>query len=168
MAIGQWFCYNKKKNIITLSSVDFLFILPFINGRNFKVEELVGLKDNEEVSLLNTNEPAFWIQNEHHIDLSNLLEENNLNPICSAKIELENGGLIKYDYGVLFVKYPQKESLKDATVNVLKSNGYFAANMIWDFCLEYQDKILLDFFLCKHEKDISDDFQKIINYNLDL
>lgn len=40
--------------------------------------------------------------------------------------------------------------------------------MIWDFCLEYQDKILLDFFLCKHEKDISDDFQKIINYNLDL
>lgn len=168
MAIGQWFSYNKKENIITLTSVDFLFMIPFIRNKNYRIKELFGLKDNKKVSLLNENEPTFWVLNEHHINLSYLLEENDYTPICHAEIELENMGLVVYSFGELFVKYPLEESLKDATVNVLKSNGYFAANMIWDFCNEYQDSIFLDFVLCMEEKDISDEFQKMINYNLDL
>ena len=100
--------------------------------------------------------------------MSSLLEDHDESPIFSAEIELENDGYIVFDFGTLSVKYPHNDSLKEPTIDVLKANGYFAANLVWDFCNEYSEKILLDFILCKEEKDIEGDFAKMVEYNNSL
>lgn len=168
MALGQWFSYNKSNNSVSINSVDFLFVIPFLRGRNFHVKTLNTLKDNDEQSLLNENEPTTWVVMDHHVYLSSLLEDHDESPIFSAEIELENDGYIVFEFGTLTVKYPHNESLKEPTIDMLKANGYFAANLIWDFCNGYSDKILLDFILCKEEKDIKDDFAKMVEYNNSL
>lgn len=168
MAVGQWFSFNKSNNSVSINSVDFLFVLPFLRGRNFHVKVLNTLKDNNEQSLLNENEPTFWVVIDHHVYLSSLLEDHDESPIFSAEIELENDGYIIFEFGTLSVKYPHNESLKESTIDMLKANGYFAANLIWDFCNSYSDKILLDFILCKEKKDIKDDFAKMVEYNNSL
>lgn len=168
MAVGQWFSYNKSNNSVSINSVDFLFVLPFLRGRNFHVKVLTTLKDNEEQSFFNVDEPTTWVVIDHHIYLSSLLEDHDDSPIFSAEIELENDSYIFFEFGTLSVKYPLNESLKEPTIDMLKANGYFAANLIWDFCNSYSDKILLDFILCKEEKDIKDDFAKMVKYNNSL
>jgi hypothetical protein len=168
MALGQWFSYNKSNNSVSINSVDFLFMLPFLRGRNFHVKTLNTLKDNEEQSLLNENEPTTWVVMDHHVYLSSLIEDHDESPIFSAEIELENDGYIVFEFGTLYVKYTHNESLKEPTIDMLKANGYFAANLIWDFCNSYSDKILLDFILCKEEKDIKDDFARMVEYNNSL
>ncbi|MBV2224146.1 MAG: hypothetical protein KUL74_04755 [Cloacibacterium sp.] len=165
MANGRWFSFDKEENTISINSIDFLFLIPFLRGRNFHLKELSTLINNEETSLLNQKEPTFWVTTDHHIYLSSLLEDNDDSPICKAVIELEKDGLIVYDFGTLTVKYPLKESLKEATIKLLKTNGYFAANLVWDFCSNYKGKILLDFILCKEEQDITDEFEKILDHN---
>jgi len=168
MAVGQWFAFNESNNSVSIYSVDFLFVLPFLRGRNFHIKTLNTLKDNDEQSLLNGNEPTTWVVIDHHIYLSSLLEDHDESPIFSAEIELENDGYIVFDFGTLSVKYPHNDSLKEPTIDVLKANGYFAANLVWDFCNEYSEKILLDFILCKEEKDIEGDFAKMVEYNNSL
>lgn len=165
MEIIKWFSYNKKDNIVTFISIDFLFTITFLRGKNFKIKELNTLINNEEISLLNNEESSAWINSKHYIDLSDILEENDKNPICYAIIELENNGLILYDFGSLTVKYPLNESLEENSKNILIANGYYSANMIWDFCNNYHEKIPLDFILCMEEKDITDEFKRMVDYN---
>jgi hypothetical protein len=168
MAVGHWFSYNKSNNSLSINSVDFLFVLPFLRGRNFHVKTLNTLINNAEKSFLNENEPTTWIVNDHHIFLSSLLEDHDESSIFSAEIELENDGYIFFSFGRLSVKYPHNESLKEPTIDMLMANGYFAANLIWDFCNGYPEVIPLDFILCKEEKDITDEFERMIKHNESL
>lgn len=165
MEIIKWFSYNKKDNIVTFISIDFLFTITFLRRKNFKIKELNTLINNEEISLINNEESSTWINSKHYIDLSDILEENDKNPICYAIIELENNGLILYDFGSLTVKYPLNESLEENSKNILIANGYYSANMIWDFCNNYTEKIPLDFILCMEEKDITDEFKRMVDFN---
>ena len=168
MAVGQWFLYNKIENTISFSSTEFNFVILFLRDKNFFVKELFTLLADNETSLLNTTEPTNWVTNEHHIYLSQLLEENFHNPICSASIVLEEGGFVNFEYGKLYVKYPANVSLKKDTILLLETNGYFAANLVWDFCNKNSEEILLDFILCKKEKDITDEFERMLEYNKTL
>lgn len=168
MAVGQWFSYNKTENTIAFRSIDFNLVIPFLRGKNFLVQELYTLSEDNETSLLENNDAKNWVKNEHHIYLSQLLEENFHNPICSASIIFEEGGIVNFEYGKLYVKYPANVSLKKDTISLLETNGYFAALQVWDFCCENSEEILLDFLLCKEEKDITDEFERMLEYNKTL
>ena len=168
MAVGQWFSYNKTENTISFKSIDFILVIPFLRGKNFLVKELYTLLEDNETSLLETTELSNWLKNEHHIYLSQLLEDHFHNPICSASIELEEGGYVNFEYGKLYVKYPANVSLKKDTISLLEANGYFAALQVWDFCCEHSEEILLDFILCKEVKDITDEFKRMVAYNRTL
>ena len=97
MAVGQWFSYNKTENTITLRSINFILVIPFLRGKNFLVKELYTLSEDNETSLLETTESSNWVKSDHHIYLSQLLEDHFHNPICSASIELEEGGCVYFE-----------------------------------------------------------------------
>ncbi len=168
MAVGQWFSYNKTENKIAFRSINFFLIIPFLRGKNFLVKELHTLSEDNETTLLENNDATNWVKNEHHICLSQLLEENFHNPICSASIELEGGGYVNFEYGKLYVKYPANVSLKKDTISLLEANGYFLASQVWDFCCENSEEILLDFILCKEVNDITDEFERMSKHNKSL
>jgi len=164
MAAGQSFSYNKIENAISFGSTDFIYIILFLKGKNFRIQELFTLIDNTESSLLLANEISNWIKIEHHIYLSNLIEEDNSTPICYAKVEIEHGGIVVYSYGKLYVKYPMNVSLKNETLFLLEAHAYYTANMIWEFCCAHPEEILLDILLCKEEKDITNEFDTLLAY----
>jgi len=168
MAVGQWFSYNQTENTIAFKSIEFNLIIPFLRGKNFLVKELLFLSEENETSLIENSDPTNWVKNEHHIYLSHLLEENFHNPICSASIELEGGGYVNFEYGKLYVKYPANVSLKKDTISLLEANGYFLASQVWDFCCENSEEILLDFILCKEDKDITDEFERMLIHSKSL
>jgi len=168
MAVGQWFSYNKSENTIAFGSIDFILIIPFLRGKNFLVKEFHKLSEDNESSLFENNDATYWVKNEHHIYLSELLEENFHDPICSASIELEGGGYVNFEYGKLYVKYPANVSLKKDTISLLEANGYFLASQVWDFCCENSEEILLDFILCKEDKDITDEFERMLIHSKSL
>lgn len=51
-----------------------------------------------------------------YIYLGLLLEDNFHGPTCSATIELEDRGYVKYNFGDVLVKYPTNVSLKRDTL----------------------------------------------------
>jgi hypothetical protein len=168
MAQGVWFSYDKTDNVISIRSIDFIFVIPFLRKKNFLVKELVTIVGNNEISLLPDDEPPCWIKNEHHIELRSILETNFHEPIYIATIELEGGGFIHFYLGQLFVKYPTNVSLEKDTLSLLLALGYFSAPLIWDFCGKNPEEFLLDFIHCMEEKDITDEFERMLEHTKEV
>jgi hypothetical protein len=168
MGAHQWFSYNKEKNGISFSNASFISVIPYLRGRDFCIQLLSTLKDEKEISLLRLSEPIFWTRKNHHIEIAGLIEEDSDNPIYFAQIELDNGGSIRYDSGQLYVKFPENESLKEITIEMLKSNGYFAAELLWEFCDNRPEEFSIDYILGCEEKDITDEFERMLLRNEEL
>ncbi len=168
MGAHQWFSYNKEKNGISFSNASFISVIPYLRGRDFCIQLLSTLKGEKEVSLLRLSEPTFWTRKNHHIEIAGLIEEDNNNPIYFAQIELDHGGLIRYESGQLIVMFPQNESLKQITIELLKSNGYFAGELLWEFCENHPEEFLIDYILALEEKDITDEFERMLLWNEEL
>ena len=64
--------------------------------------------------------------------------------------------------------FPENESLKQITIELLKSNGYFAAELLWKFCENHPQEFLLDYILALEEKDITDEFERMLLWNEEL
>jgi hypothetical protein len=168
MGAHQWFSYNKEKNGISFRNAKFISVIPYLRGRDFSIQLLSTFKDGKEISLLRLSEPAFWTRKDHYIEISGLIEEDNDNPIYFAQIELDHGGLIRYDSELLIVMFPENESLKEITIEMLKSNGYFAGELLWEFCEKHPDDFSLDYILGCEEKDITDEFERMLLRNEEL
>jgi hypothetical protein len=168
MGVHQWFSYNKEKNCISFSNARFITVIPYLRGRDFCIKLLSTLKNDKEISLLRLSEPKFWTRKDHHIEIAGLIEEDNANPIYFAQIDLDHGGSIRYDCGQLHVMTPENQSLKQITIDLLKSNGYFASELLWEFCEKHSEEFLLDFILGHEEKDITDEFERMILWNEEL
>lgn len=168
MGVHQWFSYNKEKNGISLRNARFIAVIPYLRGRDFSIQLLSTFKDEKEISLLRLSEPTFWTRKDHHIEIAGLIEEDNDNPIYFAQIELDYGGLIRYDSELLIVMFPENESLKEITIEMLKSNGYFAGELLWKFCEKHPEEFSLDFILGCEEKDITDEFERMLLRNEEL
>ena len=52
----DWLQINKKENWVSFRSVDALAILPFLRNRDFRILEMIGMKNKIEQSLLWENE----------------------------------------------------------------------------------------------------------------
>lgn len=168
MGVYQWFSYNKEKNGISLRNARFISVIPYLRGRDFSIQLLSTFKDEKEISLLRLSEPPFWTRKDHHIEIAGLIEEDNDNPIHFAQIELDHGGLIRYDSELLIVMFPENESLKEITIEMLKSNGYFAGELLWEFCEKHPEEFSLDYILGCEEKDITDEFERMLHRNKEL
>ena len=62
----------------------------------------------------------------------------------------------------------QNESLKEITIEMLKSNGYFAGELLWEFCEKHPEEFSLDYILGCEEKDITDEFERMLLRNEEL
>ena len=168
MGVHQWFSYNKEKNGISLRNAKFISVIPYLRGRDFSIQLLSTFKDEKEISLLRLSEPTFWTRKNHHIEIAGLIKEDNDNPIYFAQIELDHGGIIRYDSEILIVMFPENESLKEITIEMLKSNGYFAGELLWEFCEKHPEEFSLDYILGCEEKDITDEFERMLLWNEEL
>ena len=168
MGVHQWFSCNKEKNCISLSTTRFISVIPYLRGRDLCIKLLSTLKEEKEISLLRLSEPKFWTRKDHHIEIAGLIEEDNDNPSYFAQIELDHGGIIRYDSEILIVMFPENESLKEITIEMLKSNGYFAAELLWEFCENRTEEFSLDYILALEEKDITDEFERMLLRNEEL
>ena len=64
--------------------------------------------------------------------------------------------------------FPENESLKEITIDLLKSNGYFAGELLWEFCEKHPEEFSLDYILGCEEKDITDEFERMLLWNEEL
>ena len=168
MGVYQWFSYNKDKNAISLRNAKFISVIPYLRGRDFSIQLLSSFKDEKEISLLRLSEPTIWTRKDHYVEIAGLIQEDNDNPIYFAQIELDHGGLIRYDSELLIVMFPENESLKELTIEMLKSNGYFAGELLWEFCEKNPEEFSLDYILGCEEKDITDEFERMLLRNKEL
>ena len=157
----HFFGYFKDTNHIGISSVGFEKAAIFLRNRDFKVVELFGLKNNEEVNLLYENEEPVWITKDHHIHIHSLFEENEYSTFTHVKIELADGGDINYSAASLYVKFPDGEDIKSKTIMLLETMGYYAGKKIFDFCSENPNMHLLEFVLGMEPEDITDEFERM-------
>ena len=157
----HFFGYFKETNHIGISSVGFEKAAIFLRNRDFKIVELIGLKDNKEVNLLYENEEPLWITQDHHIHIHSLLKENEYTLFTHVKIELADGGDINYSAASLYVKFPDGEDIKSKTIMLLETMGYYACEKIFDFCTENPDMHLLEFVLGMEPEDITDEFERM-------
>jgi hypothetical protein len=157
----HFFGYFKNTNHIGISSVGFEKAAIFLRNRDFKIVELIGLKDNKEVNLLYEDEEPLWVTKDHHLEISSLLSNNDHTLFTHVKIELADGGDINYSAGSLYVKFPDGEDIKSKTIMLLETMGYYAGEMIFDFCSKNPDMHLLEFILGMEPEDITDEFERM-------
>ena len=157
----HFFGYFKETNHIGISSVGFEKAAIFLRNRDFRVVELLGIKDNEEVNLLYEDEEPLWITKDHHLEIYSLLSNNDYTLFTHVKIELADGGDINYSAASLYVKFPDGEDIKTKTIMLLQTMGYYAAEKIFDFCSKNPDMHLLEFVLGMEPEDITDEFERM-------
>ena len=158
---NDFFGYFKETNHIGISSVGFEKAAIFLRNRDFRVVELLGIKDNEEVNLLYEDEEPLWITKDHHLEIYSLLSNNDYTLFTHVKIELADGGDINYSAASLYVKFPDGEDIKSKTIMLLQTMGYYAAEKIFDFCSKNPDMHLLEFVLGMEPEDITDEFERM-------
>ena len=158
----SWFSYNKEKKIVHLSSVDAMSILCLLKNRDFQITEMKGLKKKKEKDLLRKDEKRFWVNKDHYLEISSLIEENENENICSLIINFKNENGLHFSYGELWVKLDDYNILKECTIKILEQYGYFAGEIIWDIGRKEKYEIPIYFLLGMQEKDIkNDDIKKM-------
>ena len=164
----QFFGYYKETNHIAISSVEFDKAAIFLRNKDFKINELYAFQGDKEINLMRENEGPSWVKKDHHIEINWMLSENDLTPFSSVQIELSNGGAINFYTGQLFVKFPKGEDLKQKTLKLLETMGYYASEAVFEFCEENPGMHLLSFVLGKNPEDITDEFEKMKTHSEEI
>ena len=157
----DWLAINKKENWASFTSVDALAILPFLRNRDFRILEMIGIKNKKEQSLLWENEERMWVKERHYIDINSIIEENGYCSIHCMEIELDNSDFIRFSYGNLFVKISSEILLKKITLQVLEFYGYFAANTIWNHVYNQDNEMPIYFACGMEDRDITDEMSRL-------
>jgi len=157
----MWMGVNSEENLFNCSSVDAMSIIPFLRGRDFQIEELFGYKNNIDKNLLWENEERFWVRENHYIEISSLIEEDNDEQISSIIINFDNGDGLNFCHGQLSVKLSDNKSLKKCTVRLLEQYGYFAAEKIWEFVSKQDYVMPIYYVLGMEERDLDDSLKRM-------
>ena len=115
----MWFGINPEESTINLHSVDTMSILPFLRGRDFQIVEMLGHKDDIEKNLLWENEERFWVRENHYIEISSLIEEDNSEQISSLIINFDDGDGLNFCHGQLGVRLSDNKSLNSKLSNLV-------------------------------------------------
>tara|TARA_B100001250_G_scaffold11370_1_gene9877 strand:+ start:13501 stop:14043 length:543 start_codon:yes stop_codon:yes gene_type:complete len=160
----EWLQINKKEKWAAFTTVDALAILPLLRNRDFKILEMIGIKDQKEQSLLWENEERQWVKEEHYLSILSIIEEDECYPIHYMSIELDNNDLIKFSYGELFIKLTSITLMKKITLKILENYGYFIADKIWNHASNpcNQDYAMPIYFVRgMEERDINDEINEL-------
>ena len=158
----DWLQINKRENWVAFRSVDALAILPFLRNRDFRILEMIGMKNKIEQSLLWENEERLWVNKRHYLDINSIIEDNNdYCPIYYMEIELDNSDFVRFSYGNLFVKITNTTLLKKITLQILETYGYFAANIIWDHVYKQDNEMPIYFACGMEDRDITDEMSRL-------
>lgn len=151
-----------SENLISLSVVDFNVVCHYLKNKSFKIHELLAFKNLDEASCLWQGEVPVW---EDKIDY--FLERCNNNVISNAKIELKDKASLNFSYGSLTISNENQETLRLFTVKILDFYGYFAAQEIWNFCIDKKKEVNISQLIGIQTTEIDSYFRKLEN-NPDL
>jgi hypothetical protein len=146
--------FGIKDSTAYMNSVDSTCALPFLRGRDFKIDEMTGMKDGEEVNLLREGEEPLWVRNNHKAEIEGILEEDDMYPIHNLRIEFDNGDGIYFSYGVFAVKCTDMVRLKTLCIKLLEQYSYFAAENIWNFVLKQDEQMPIYIVQCVEDENI--------------
>ena len=157
----EWLQINKNEKWVLFTSVDALVILPLLRNRDFRILEMIGMKNKKEHNLLCKNEQRIWVRDRHFIDINSIIEENDNFPIHYMEIELDSNDLIRFSYGHLFVKVSSIKLLKRVTLKILEFYGYFIAKIIWKHVYNKDNAMPIYFVRGMEERDITDEINQL-------
>lgn len=148
-----FFKYDKSLQSIRTHSVDSMAILPFLEGRDFKVNSAHSLEDG--VTAEKYDFEKGWITKDHYIYITALkeLDDELKNGLAFMEIELENNGYISYSVGQLAIKIDNVEELKSLSIQLLKNYGFYAAEELWKVLVNHQIDIPVYFVLGMRKDD---------------
>jgi hypothetical protein len=147
-----------SQNLISLSVVDFNIVCHYLKNKSFKIHELLAFKNNDEVSCLWEGEEPIW---DDKIDY--FLERCNNNIISNSKIEIMGGANLYFSYGRLTISNTNLETLRLFTIKILDCYGYFAAQEIWNFCIEQKKEVNISLLIGIQSNDIGSYIRKLEN-----
>ena len=157
----EWLQINKKEKWASFTSVDALAILPLLRNRDFRILEMIGMKNKKEQNLLWENEERMWVREKHYLDIVSIIEENDCYPIHYMEIELDNNDFIRFSYGALFIKVSSITLLKKITLKILESYGYFIANRIWNHVCDKENAMPIYFVRGMEDRDITEEITQL-------
>lgn len=160
----RWFSCNEDNNSLSLHAIDALAVVPFLKNLDFSIKEIIAFND-QSMSHINYEGENDWVKENHSMAISSLMEQVDNQELHSIKIELERGGLIVFEHGQLFVKYPLGENLKDRMIAVFDTYGYYAGKEIWEFSCQHKEQLLLDYVLALRPQEIIDEFENMLEYS---
>jgi|TARA_B110000211_G_scaffold213749_1_gene254566 hypothetical protein len=137
-----------------MHSVDVTCALPFLRGRDFKIDEMTGVKDGVEVNLLREGEERLWVRHNHKAEIRGILDGDDMNSIHSLRIDFDNDDFINFSYGVFAVRCTDMDQLKAICIKLLEQYSYFAAENIWNFVLKQDDQMPIYIVQCVEEENI--------------
>lgn len=157
----EWLQINKKEKWASFTSVDALAILPILRNRDFKILEMIGIKDQKEQNLLWENEERQWVKEDHYLAILSIIEEDECYPIHYISIELDNNDFIKFSYGELFIKLKSITLMKKITLKILENYGYFIGDKIWNHVCNQDCAMPIYYVRGMEKKDINDEIKEL-------
>ena len=147
-----------SQNLISLSVVDFNVVCHYLKNKSFKINELLALKNHDEVSCLWEGEEPIW---DDKIDY--FLETCNNHVVSNSKIKIKGGASLNFSYGRLTISNENQEILRLFTVKILDFYGYFAAQEIWNFCMNQKKEINISMLIGIQSSEIDSYFRELEN-----
>ena len=155
----MWLGINAEESLIKCHSVDAKSILPFLRGRDFQIVEMWGRKNDK--NLLREGEERVFTRHNHYIEISALLEVDDLEQISSLIINFDNGDRLNFCLGQLSVRLSDNISLRKSTVKLLEQYGYFAADKIWDYVIKQDYDMPIYYVLGMENKDLNNSLNRM-------
>ena len=142
-----FFQHNQAQKNVSLWSIDTAAIVHLLRGNTFRIKEMVSNNSDNKLGYIRKPEDAHWVKQgaeSHAHELQWFIEDCDCNYVLECIIELENGCEIEQVAGQLFVSYQNPSQIKTGIIELLKYYGFFAAEKIWDYVIQFDKSIPID------------------------
>ena len=159
-----FFQNDKTDKCVSMWSVDPEVIPHLLRGKSFCIKELTC----DKLDYVNAPKNAHWVmksdKEEHASELMWFLENCDMHSIFECHIELEDGCEIEFVAGQLFVSYQNPEQVKSGIVSIMEHYGYFVAENIWDFTIQFNKCIPINTLIGIEPENLTNEQ---LNYTLE-
>lgn len=162
------FSYSQDKNIIVVDSINILTILNFLRERSFIIEEMRDLDNNliyrDDGKGFLKDDEVIWIDENQGIEINSIIKLIwSKNGLGTLNVKFSNNDFLVYSNNQLVVYMTDQNKLKDLTVEMLKYNGLFISNLIWDICEITKITLSLSSLLGLDYNEVGDKLSKVFN-----
>ena len=139
--------HYKTEKIIALWSIDTLTIIQLLRGENFCIKYMLSNDKDNKMDYIRRPEDSYWVNygdESHTVEIQGFSKDCDDHEIFECLIEIEGVCIIEQLAGQLFITYKSKDQIKDGVSALMKSYGYFAAEKILDFVMQFDKCIPID------------------------